>query len=95
MRVSSTAQAAEIVNMFFSPLPTRGQIKKAAVRRFNSEKLSLGLWKPIAKSLQLAEYAFISSPRSPLTIKLSLNLNKTITPRQSELISSQMKSIAS
>lgn len=36
--VSSTAQTAEIVNMFFSPVPTRGYIKKTADRRFNSKK---------------------------------------------------------
>ena len=85
--VSSTAQRKRINK------------KKTAVRRFNSEKpLSRALHrvkKPIAKSLQLAEYAFIFWPKSPWTIKLSLNLNKTITPNQSEFISSKMIYIGS
>lgn len=94
-----SAQAAQIVNMFFLSPPFKRINKKAAVRRFNSETPLSGalryVKKPIAKSLQLAEYAFILGPKAPWTIKLSLTLNKTIIPDQSGFIIAQIISTAS
>lgn len=100
--VSSTAQTAEIVNKFFSPLQ-EDEFKKEKKKRLLREdliprRLSPGLCAMLSKAdakkkkekVQLAECFFIFWPKSPWIIKLSLNLNKTIASNQSEFISFQI-----
>jgi len=109
MRLKSAANTVSggrnCKHVFLSPPYKRIKFKKKRKKKklvledLVSEKLFSGVLrcthKPIAKSLQLKACAFIFHPKSPWRIKLSLNLNKTITPNQSEFISSEIIPTAS